>query len=189
VARRAAIATPIPGARHEAVGRRAAASRIGTFTRHARHRRPMEPIVAGTSLLTIGVVLLLLEVSMPGFFVGVVATICIVLGVLEFLTNGWALTFPWAPVIGVAVGAPALAVSFVAYRKIAPADEPPTTTAADNLVGREAVVTRAIEPGSAKGKIRLGRQEWSATGASAIPEGTKVRVAKVEGVVLQVERA
>ncbi|MHB8585860.1 MAG: NfeD family protein [Thermoplasmatota archaeon] len=143
----------------------------------------------GISFITIGVVLLLLEVSMPGFFVGVPAMILIVLGVLAFIAPSYALSPFWAPIIVIVVGLPATVGTILAYRKIAPSDEPPTTTAADNLVGRTGTVTRAIEPGSSRGKVRLGRQDWSATAAETIPEGSNVRIAKIEGVVLYVERA
>jgi membrane protein implicated in regulation of membrane protease activity len=148
----------------------------------------VEGTTFGISFITIGVVLLLLEISLPGFFMGVPALVLIVLGVLAFLAPSYALSPLWAPVIVLVVGVPATIVTFVTYRKIAPSNEPPVTTAADNLVGREATVTRALEPGSSKGKVRLGRQDWSATAAQPIPPGTLVRIARVEGITLVVER-
>lgn len=148
----------------------------------------VEPATVGTALLTIGVVLLLLEVTMPGFFVGIVATVLIVLGVLAFIAPDVALSPIWAPIIVIVVGLPTLFATIYAYRKIAPADKPPTTIAGDSLVGREGTVTHAVEPNSSKGKVRLERQVWSATADESIPEGAAVVVKRVDGVILIVQR-
>jgi membrane protein implicated in regulation of membrane protease activity len=54
------------------------------------------------------------------------------------------------------------------------------------LVGRRAVVTKAITSDETPGQIRMGGDYWSAKAyfddAPAIPEGARVEIMKVEGV-------
>ena len=52
----------------------------------------------------------------------------------------------------------------------------------DTLIGRTAVVTRAVD--SASGRIKVGADEWSARsqhGGEAFPIGATVRIMQVEG--------
>lgn len=147
-----------------------------------------DPATVGTAFLTIGVVMMLLEVTMPGFFIGIPATILIVLGVLAFIAPDFALSPVWSPIIVVVVGVPTTLATIFAYRKLAPANKPPTTTAGDSLLGREGTVATLVEPYHSKGKVRIDRQLWSATAEGPIPVGTAVVVSKVEGVVLTVRR-
>jgi hypothetical protein len=58
----------------------------------------------------------------------------------------------------------------------------------DSLVGQEAVVTTTIEP-RAVGKVELRGTTWSArsSGATAVGVGTRVRVARVDGLTLWVD--
>ena len=57
-------------------------------------------------------------------------------------------------------------------------------TNVDAVIGTEGVVVTAIDNLSATGEVKLGAVLWSArsTDGTSIPEGTKVRVEKVEGV-------
>ena len=59
-----------------------------------------------------------------------------------------------------------------------------TPTNVDAVIGKEALVTAAIDNIQATGQIRLNGVEWSArsTDGSPIAAGTLVRVDKVEGV-------
>ncbi|MHB8606338.1 MAG: NfeD family protein [Thermoplasmatota archaeon] len=146
-----------------------------------------DPTTVGYGLMSLGVLLLIVELLSPGFFIAVPATVLIILGVFA-LNAPFDLFTKWAPLVVIVVGVPATLFTIVAYRKFAPPTEAPTTMSGDALVGKEATVTRVVEPGSSKGKVRIGRMEWSATSDSAtIAEGAKVRVSRVEGVVLHVE--
>lgn len=148
----------------------------------------VDPTTVGVAFVTIGTVMLLLEVAMPGFFLGIPATVLIVLGVLAFLAPSVALSPTWAPLIVIAVGLPATLGTIFAYKKIAPAVAPPTTIAGDSLIGRDGVVQTEIVPESSKGKIKIERQVWSATSDETIPVGTPVRVVRVDGVILIVKK-
>ncbi len=137
----------------------------------------------------IAIVLFIVEASIPGFFVGVLATVVLILGVVAYNTPPDAFDVFWrfGPIAAAVGGSVALAATFAIYRRLAPPSEPPVTRSSANLVGTECVVTRTIEPGTGKGKVRIGRENWSATtDGEPIPEGRKVRVSRVDGVILNV---
>ena len=78
------------------------------------------------------------------------------------------------------------AVALTALRPIARKYFTPrlTKTNVDSVIGAEGLVTQAIDNVSARGQMKLGAMEWTARSASGepIPEGTLVRVEKIEGV-------
>lgn len=59
-----------------------------------------------------------------------------------------------------------------------------TKTNVDAIIGSEGYVTAEIDNISATGKVKLGAMEWTArsTPGTLIPEGTLVKVDKIEGV-------
>ena len=60
-----------------------------------------------------------------------------------------------------------------------------TSTNVDRLVGREALVTKAISANAA-GQVEIDGEVWRAQAMSDIAEGTRVSVSSVEGVTLNV---
>lgn len=147
-----------------------------------------DPTTVGYGLLSIGVLLFLVEATMPGFFVGVPATILVILGIFALVTPDPALFTTWAPLVVVVVGVPATAITIWSYRRMAPPDQAPTTQAADNMVGLEGVVTVPVQHDAPRGKVRVQQQSWSALSASGtIPVDARVRIVRVDGVILVVE--
>ena len=69
--------------------------------------------------------------------------------------------------------------------------EPPERVNADRLIGHVGVVIEAINPVTDAGRVRVKKDEWRATSTddSAIEENARVRVVKVEGAHLVVEKA
>lgn len=59
-----------------------------------------------------------------------------------------------------------------------------TATNIDSVIGSTGLVTAAVDNVRAEGQVRLGAMEWTArsTSGEIIPEGTLVRVDKIEGV-------
>ena len=59
-----------------------------------------------------------------------------------------------------------------------------TKTNVDSIIGTQGLVTAYIDNIVAKGQVKLNGMEWSARSSSgeAIPEGTLVKVDKIEGV-------
>ena len=64
-------------------------------------------------------------------------------------------------------------------------------TNVDGLIGSVGKVTQTIDNVNAKGQVKLGAMEWTARSVSgeSIPEGTLVRVVRIEGVKAMVEPA
>ena len=63
-----------------------------------------------------------------------------------------------------------------------------TTTNVDSLVGATGLVTEAIDNVTASGQVKLGAMEWTArsTTGENIPQGTLIRVDRIEGVKVYV---
>lgn len=59
-----------------------------------------------------------------------------------------------------------------------------TATNVDSVIGSTGLVSVAIDNVTASGQVKLGAMYWTArsTGGDPIPEGTRVRVDKIEGV-------
>lgn len=59
-----------------------------------------------------------------------------------------------------------------------------TSTNVDAVIGSTGLVTAAIDNVAAAGQVKLGAMVWTArsTSGAPIPEGTKVRVDRIEGV-------
>jgi len=68
--------------------------------------------------------------------------------------------------------------------------EPPEKVNADRLIGNVGLVVEAIDPVTDAGRVRVTKEEWRATSAddSSIETNARVKVVKVEGAHLVVER-
>ena len=66
-----------------------------------------------------------------------------------------------------------------------------TATNVDSVIGSTGLVTVAIDNVSATGQVKLGAMVWTArsTSGTGIPEGTLIRVDKIEGVKVFVSPA
>lgn len=132
-----------------------------------------------------GVVLYLWELSQPGFFIAVPATVLILLGTLGLIIEEFLFSV-WAPIVGVVVAFPTTWVTLRVYRQLAPPSSGPLTTIGQSLVGKIGTVTRNIEPDVTVGKVRIEGQIWSATADEPIAEGNKVVVEASRGVHVKV---
>jgi membrane protein implicated in regulation of membrane protease activity len=138
------------------------------------------------------------------FWIWVGLTAFFVVG--EIFTAGFFL-FPFAIGSGVAailtiLGAPswaqwttfiALSVIMVAFsRRLAErfSKAPPERVGVDRLIGEIAIVTEAIDPLTDTGRVRVKKDHWRATSAdeSKVAKDSRVRIVKVEGAHLVVER-
>lgn len=142
-------------------------------------------VTLGLIFLVVGVVLLLVEASSPGFFIGVPATILIIIGLMGIFIPNFFFS-PLAPIVAIAVAAPLTYVTILLYQRLAP-PAPPQTTVGTSLVGRTGRIVREVDPDSIQGKVRIDNQEWSATAATPLPIGTRVRVVGSRGVHVTVE--
>lgn len=135
--------------------------------------------------IVIGVLMLLVELSQPGSFLLVPATVLLVLGGIGLVFPDLLLTV-WSPIIAVIILVPTTFLTIKLYQRLAP-PAPPETTVATSLIGKDGVVETEVVPGSLKGKVRIANVIWSATSAAPISVGKRVKVVRSEGVHVTVE--
>lgn len=140
--------------------------------------------VLGIILIMAGILLFLLEMSTPGFFVAVPATVLMVLGAIALLVPDIFESWVSIPIL-LLVSVVSLVLTMKGYERLAPPDTP-SYGAIDALIGSEGFVIKTVEPTSIAGKVKINRREWAATGEKRIPVGTKIEVIKAEGVHLEV---
>jgi membrane protein implicated in regulation of membrane protease activity len=129
--------------------------------------------IAATAVFAIG------ELTSPGsFFMLPFAIGALVATVLAFL--GVDVVIEWLVFVGVSL-AVLVALRPLAHRLNRSVDD--TGIGSRRLLGHTAVVLRDIPAGGDVGLVRVDREEWRAqsTDGSAIPTGTAVRVADVQG--------
>jgi hypothetical protein len=142
----------------------------------------MNGIDPGWLWLIGGVLLLILEVIAPGFFLVFLGAAGIATGLFTVLFNlGTAsqlALFALYAVIAVMVGR-----RFYANRT-ADSTDPLLNDRAGRLVGKVVTVVAAVD--DQNGRVRVGDSEWSARGGPAAV-GERVRITGVEGNCLKVE--
>ena len=131
-----------------------------------------------------GLVLLALELVVPGGFLLWMGISGIVTGVVAlFWVIGWPLQ--WLIFGLLSLVSIVLWVRWTRSRPT-PTDRPYLNRRAEHLLGQEAVLEQAIEQGF--GRVVLGDTVWRVSGAD-LPAGHKVRIVGHEGAVLKVEAA
>ena len=141
----------------------------------------------GLAFIIIGILLFLVEATMPGFLVAVPGTVLIALGILmsfDIVSGIWLLP------IGLVVGLGSLYGTVKFYQTFAPPDTP-SEMSIESYVGKTGKVTKAVSPDTASGKIRVDREEMRAITCdscnSDIAVGTSVEVVSAEGIPLPVK--
>ncbi|MDD4028813.1 MAG: NfeD family protein [Caldisericia bacterium] len=137
--------------------------------------------------IVLGVVLIVLEIFTPGFFLFLTGIAALVTGGLSYLFPN-VLWLQWVSFIVLTV----LSLVFlrgILLNKAQPTE--PMTSNADGLIGNRAIVIRTIEPDSLKGQVRIGGEVWLAQSEdqSVIPEHEEVIVHGVRGTKLIVGRS
>ncbi len=125
--------------------------------------------------LTAGLVLMLAELVLPGFYLIWIGTAALLTGLIAFSGIGGAALFVCFAMLTV--------VSIIVARRwfnVHPIEsaDPLLNDRAARMVGESATVVEAIESGS--GRVRIGDSEWLARGPDA-PAGTRVFVTGVDG--------
>lgn len=142
----------------------------------------------GLTIFLIGVALIVVELTIPGYFIGVGGTALVAVGLVQIAWPEF-LFSPWSPFVVVVIVPIAIIVSVQFYKRIAPPSKMPETYSSDRLVGETGKVVVDVEPDSTRGKVKIGGILWSAEAESRIPAGTMARVVRVEGVHVVVEPA
>jgi membrane protein implicated in regulation of membrane protease activity len=142
--------------------------------------------VLGLIFVIIGIIMFLAEASSPGFFIGIPASILVVIGIIGIAFPELFFTI-WSPIIAAIVAVVTTVAIITFYKKLAP-PEAPTTTVGESLIGKEGIVTADTVPlSSTKGKVKIGSEVWSATSKRHIKKDSRVVVLASEGVHITVE--
>lgn len=134
----------------------------------------------------LGVVLLTLEVLMPGVFlvwIGIAAVLTGVLSLLLWEAGWWVWQVQWLVFAALSIAAVLVGRRLVA-RNEKRTDEPFLNQRGQSLVGRTATLDQPITEG--RGRIRLDDTMWNVQGPD-LPVGTRVRVVASSGRDLTVE--
>lgn len=136
----------------------------------------------------LGVILLILELAVPGVFLMWIGAAAIITGAISLAV--WSQGF-WMWEVQLLVFAALSLVCVLAgrryfYRADTETDEPTLNRRTDGLIGRTAVLTEAIAEGN--GRIKLDDTIWVVTGPD-LPAGSRVRIISGKGANLTVEAA
>ena len=135
----------------------------------------------------LGVVLLILEIVVPGVFLFWIGLAGIATGLLSLALWGLAI---WAwqiqVVVFVILSFVTVAIGRSVLKRGETTDEPHLNRRSESLVGRVVMVTETIENG--RGRVKVGDTTWSVSGPDQ-PAGAKVRIVSASGNELRVEAA
>ncbi|MFQ6061328.1 MAG: NfeD family protein [Thermoplasmata archaeon] len=140
----------------------------------------MEEWHIGLIFVIIGVILLILEATSPGFFIAIPATVLLVLGLIGMVVPNFFLS-PLSPIVALVVTIPATILTMKLYQRLSP-PSPPTTTVGYSLIGKQGIVEVPIVPNTIRGKVKIENQVWSATSDHPIEKGTLVEIVQSRGV-------
>lgn len=137
-------------------------------------------ITGSLAWIVIAVVAAIVEISVPHFgliFVSIAALGAALAAFLDFGLSAELIVFILLLGLSLAVLRPRLIQG-------AGAKGVPERTAL--LIGREGVVTHDIETTVGAGRINVGGEDWAARAAVPLAAGTRVRVVRADGIVLEV---
>lgn len=140
--------------------------------------------------LLLGLILIVVEVFNPGFFIAVPGGTLFIMGSIGLIAPWLMFGSPVAWAMWPAAAVIATLGNLYLYKKWAPAGDKPDTLSNDSLPGEEGRVTVAVVPHKITGKVLIRGSTWSARtadDAKTIPVGTMVRVIRAEGVHVVVE--
>lgn len=134
----------------------------------------------------LGIVLLILEVLMPGVFlvwIGIAAIITGALSLMLWEQALWAWQMQWLVFAALSLAAALIGRRIIKTRGET-SDQPHLNQRGQSLVGRTATLEQPISEG--RGRIRLDDTMWSVQGPD-LPVGARVRVTASNGRDLTVE--
>lgn len=141
---------------------------------------PENPALAWVALAILAAIV---EVSIPHFGVIFVSVGAVAAAVVAAIGLGFS-----AQMI-VFVAALGLSLVLLRPRLVKQLGAPGVPTRTEPLIGREGVVTASIDTTVGAGRVNVGGEDWAARSAAPIPVGTKIRVVRADGIVLEVAPA
>ena len=125
----------------------------------------------------------IIEVSVPHFgsiFVSVGAVVAAAVAVLGYGVTTQVLVF---------VAAIGLSLALLRSRLARQLNSRGVPSRTDVLIGKEGLVTQAIDARLGTGRVIVAGEDWAARAATPLPAGTRVRVRGADGIVLEVAPA
>ncbi|HYL68441.1 MAG TPA: nodulation protein NfeD [Candidatus Limnocylindria bacterium] len=153
----------------------------------AMHMLPVN--FAGVLLIVLALILFVLEAKFPTHGVlGIGGVVAMVLGALFLIDSpftGMGVRLPTA----LAVVIPFSIIVMILMRLVMKSRKWKVSTGAEELVGEFGEVTEPVGTGGNFGMVFVHGELWraAAAGGQEIPKGTRIRVAKVKGLTLEVE--
>jgi membrane-bound serine protease (ClpP class) len=137
----------------------------------------------GVALIVGGVALLVMEVFVPGGVVGGLGLVGVIFGGVTLFDGSSDVRVSTGVLVAVAIAV--IAFGLLVLRALIKTRRSVTPVAsAQDLVGEIGVVERTLDP---DGVVRAGGESWTARTSGRIEAGARVRVARVEGLTLEVE--
>lgn len=144
----------------------------------------------GITLILIGLLLLVMEIHLPGFFIGIPATVSIMLGIMAIVlqdrVNTWPVFF-----VGLCVSLVTFYGTIILYQRIAPPeDQLQHVTAGGSLVGKVGTVLKEVDHETIEGDVRIEGQIHSARALNEehISPDTRVEVVDSKGVHVVIKK-
>lgn len=140
---------------------------------------------AGLGLIILGTLLILAELFVPSFgILGIGGVVAAVMGaIILYDTDVPGIAPPRGLIAGVA--AAASAAFFGVMYLVVRAQRRPRAIGVETLVGAEAEAVDTFVDG--RGRVHIDGEDWSGRSAQPVARGDKVRIARVDGLVLEVE--
>ncbi len=133
--------------------------------------------------ITVALVSAIIEITVPHFGVLFVTVAAIPAALVAFLGYGL------SPQLGTFIVVLSASLLLLRPRMMQKLDAPGVPSRTDGLVGREGVVTHDIEATVGAGRVNVGGEDWAARAATPVTAGTRVRVVRADGIVLEVTPA
>ena len=144
----------------------------------------MEPVTIALICITIGALCLIIEAMSPGFFMLIPGMVFMILGVFGYFVDDFFTS--WYLLVTMLVVTFISTVLTIKLYQVLAKPVPPETLVAETMIGKTGKVTVTTEPGTIKGKVRIGFDIWSATSDEMIAAGTDIVVYEAEGVHVKV---
>lgn len=144
----------------------------------------MNHTMMGILIVAAGLILLILELTSPGIYLGVVGTSLFFGGLAAIIWKAFFWKAFSIAAVAALLGSSILFYMF--YRKTNTFNGIQVSSAA--LAGKSAVVTETIDPVKGTGKARVENETWTARSEEVIEEGSEVMVDSLQGVTAIVRK-
>ena len=144
----------------------------------------MEPVTIALIFIVAGALCLIIEALSPGIFMLIPGIVLMSLGVFGYFIDDFFTS--WYLLVTAVIFTIIATILTIRLYQVLAKPAPPETLVAETMIGKTGKVTVATEPGTIKGKVRIGFDIWSATSDEVIAEGSEIVVYEAEGVHVKV---